>query len=735
MADPQQIVWDDEKDKAAPAAPSSANGIKWDDQKTGATPAQPATQRVDNAPRVPSGTDWLMHPFNSARQSVDIASQYYGAKGDKDESIAKGVGKSLGRTATMIPSAINHPYDALVGGNIELMNRSREEAAQGKTPESMLHSVAAGVPLFGPMAVSIGERLGGTREAAPTKSDIAGGLTDLGTAIYLSRSPAGKAAGEVADNVTGSGPSVGETVRGVRKFVNSPKETLNAAADVGKAAAVGAVEDTPVIGGAIKAVRAAKKAQVARAESAARAADFAHAAEQSELARNPGEVPQNYDVGSEGSLRVHPEGHGEAIIPGAGRGGATARFNLPPEEVARIRGPQPEVSDAEVGDFMKKINAQKPETFEGNQRTAPRQPNIAAPAEKPVSGGMAEWKAPEFEEIKSGVKRVGRAGESPEAQYKAAKSGKPDAESLGQFARVNGPRIDAAVPSTPEGQTLANHLHDIKGPELEKVANDLKVDIGDIEKTGKKGTTINREAIFNRLLDAGHTPEDIVNSHLNRFGNPPSVSGGAPDIGNANLNLDQVRQRLNDPNVRAQARIGNMMMEDKAVTGERVPSRIGSLNDLADQARRTSSPEELAELDRMGQNQYAEAKDNIANTYRAADQTAARPNIAARAEAPSDVKVWRDQPGEQHPVKIVYDEHGQPTAETDGRHRVIQALKNGYDRIEVTVDRGNGPQKTTVPVRALARQMGVDEASLANTDSQQSYRAGGGKPRIAVTKQ
>jgi hypothetical protein len=339
-------------------------------------------------------------------------------------------------------------------------------------------------------------------------------------------------------------------------------------------------------------------------------------------------------------------------------------------------------------------------------------PTSAAPAQSPVSPNMGEWKAPEFDEIKSGVKRVGRAGESPEARYNAEKSGKPDSTSLGQFARVNGPRIDAAIPNTPEGQTLANHLHDIKGPELEKVANDLKVDIGDVEKTGKKGTTINREAIINRLLDAGHSPETIVDTHLNRFGNPPPVSGGNAlweDTGqstatpkeripwrsgsgkNLNLPLGEARLRLQNPQVQAGAELGNMLMQEK-------------FRDL---------------IPTMG------------------EPVAAKPNIAATAPEASapEVKVWRDQPGEAHPVKIVYDEHGQPTGETDGRHRVIQALKNGYDRIEVTVDRGNGPQKTTVPVRALARQMGVDEASLANTDSQQSYRAGGGKPRISVKKQ
>src|SRR5208282_47732 len=98
-----------------------------------------------------------------------------------------------------------------------------------------------------------------------------------------------------------------------------------------------------------------------------------------------------------------------------------------------------------------------------------------------------------------------------------------------------------------------------------------------------------------------------------------------------------------------------------------------------------------------------------------------------------ETKVWRDAAGEQHPVKIKY-EHGQPV-DVDGRHRIIQAFQNGYDRIEVTLDRGNGPIKTTVPVRRLMQELGVTPESLAKTDSQQvKIRAGGLKPRDAVTK-
>lgn len=85
---------------------------------------------------------------------------------------------------------------------------------------------------------------------------------------------------------------------------------------------------------------------------------------------------------------------------------------------------------------------------------------------------------------------------------------------------------------------------------------------------------------------------------------------------------------------------------------------------------------------------------------------------------------------DNHPVRIKYDQ-GVPV-EADGRHRVIQAIKNGETRIQVIVDRGNGPVETTIDPKVLAKEMGVTEESLKNTDAQQSYRAGNGQPREVI---
>jgi hypothetical protein len=733
MGDPQQVVWDDEQ-KAAPAAAPSSAKVQWDD----AGQAKPATAapRVSASPSSiapPSGTDWLMHPFKSAGQSIDIASQYYGAKGDKDESIAKGVGKSLGRTATMIPSIAAHPYDALVGGNLELKKRADEEAAQGRTSESMLHSIAAGVPLFGPMAVGVGERLGGTRTEAPTKSDIAGGLTDLATAALMSRTPAGKGVKSIAEDVTGAGPSVGEAVSGVREAINNPKQTYQNAAAVAKPAIAGAVEDIPVVRGAVKAVRAAKAAKAAQVAADARAADYNLTQEQGELARTGAkDVPSNRDVpvSTEGRPAGFPDRLTERITPDG------KSEILGPDNKPFIGERSTRLSESEIADRAAKRGMSVDE-FKQALRQPKQTPNIAQPqatAPETTPNISQQWTEPGFDEITSGIKRVGRAGESKAAQ---ASYGDAEHHSIGQFAKVNGPRIDAALPDTPEGQTLANHIHSMTANDIKAVAK--RIDIEPEYKEGKGGKQVlDRPATFNKILDAGKSPEDIVNSHYSRLANPPSVGGGAPDISDPNF---QVRQRLADPNVRAENTIGNMMMVDKYATGERLPSRITELNDLANRVKTVSSPEELQELDRIGQNKYNEVKTNIAKTYQAESKAAPKPNIAETAvkpniaEAPQDVKVWRDTSGEQHPVRLKY-EYGQPV-EADGRHRVIEAFKNGYDRIEITVDKGKGAgaQKMTLPIQTAMKEFGVTPESLKATDAQQtSIRAGGGKPRISIKK-
>lgn len=117
---------------------------------------------------------------------------------------------------------------------------------------------------------------------------------------------------------------------------------------------------------------------------------------------------------------------------------------------------------------------------------------------------------------------------------------------------------------------------------------------------------------------------------------------------------------------------------------------------------------------------------------RSLDEVKARKGIGRANATPSGAQGISPEAAtgnDAYPVKIVYDEHGIPTAETDGRHRVIQAIENGQERIPVVVNRGHGPVETTVDPKVLAREMGVTKKSLGATDEQQIYRKGKLQPR------
>ena len=104
----------------------------------------------------------------------------------------------------------------------------------------------------------------------------------------------------------------------------------------------------------------------------------------------------------------------------------------------------------------------------------------------------------------------------------------------------------------------------------------------------------------------------------------------------------------------------------------------------------------------------------------AADLGAARPAIELATE-------------DAHPVSIEYDENGN-VLNFDGRHRVMEAIKNGDEKIAVRRVKPDGFDTVEVDPKLVAQHVGVDDASLANTDTRQSYRAGNGQPRQAETK-
>lgn len=110
------------------------------------------------------------------------------------------------------------------------------------------------------------------------------------------------------------------------------------------------------------------------------------------------------------------------------------------------------------------------------------------------------------------VKQVGIRGESKAARAIAEQTGEGHV-SQGQFSKVNGPRIEAAITDA-EGtkygsqRGLRNDIHAIsaKNGDLGRTADALKVDIGDLDPAASK----NRQEIFNRMLDAGRSPEEIA---------------------------------------------------------------------------------------------------------------------------------------------------------------------------------------------------------------------------------
>jgi hypothetical protein len=85
-------------------------------------------------------------------------------------------------------------------------------------------------------------------------------------------------------------------------------------------------------------------------------------------------------------------------------------------------------------------------------------------------------------------------------------------------------------------------------------------------------------------------------------------------------------------------------------------------------------------------------------------------------EFESAVKDYSEARKDPHPVKLVMDEFGN-TVDADGRHRVIQAIKDGKKYMPVETTMRDGSTKTLIvdPNRVAAR-FGVTAESLKATD-------------------
>lgn len=507
--DKQKVVWDDESKKpgASTATATPNQKVQWDQPAASAAPAPTdplaALRNLDVAQGtdVPTGSDWLHHPFRSIGKSIDIASQSYAAPSKPDETVLQGVGKSLGRTATAIPSMVAHPYDALVGGNLELKRRADEEAAQGKTASSMLHSVAAGIPLVGPAAINIGERIGGTEDDPHLNSidaikahrgDIAGGLTDLGTAVALGKSPAGKGAGEIAERVTSSGPSVGEAASAARRAVNNPVETASNVIDIGKVAAKGAIGDVPGVRGAVKAVRAARAAREAAPHVP------------SEPIMNPNEPAP----ASTPNVAAKPTPENVTMSKPDISG-----LSKEDQEFSKVFPDYPQVREQALWETGNEQGV-KPGTPEHAQVTEGwNKPSIAEP-ERPF--GQKQDIADNPLARSTPDNPAWRTKENTSAMEKAQDR---------QFVHVSGEAINDAIDSD-ESKTV-NEKRDIKT--AFKKMGSADIDRAYTKLMGKgsdfsEGAGRNqRQAHFKELLDAGHSPDEILEA--GRKQEPPKPAG------------------------------------------------------------------------------------------------------------------------------------------------------------------------------------------------------------------
>ena len=84
-----------------------------------------------------------------------------------------------------------------------------------------------------------------------------------------------------------------------------------------------------------------------------------------------------------------------------------------------------------------------------------------------------------------------------------------------------------------------------------------------------------------------------------------------------------------------------------------------------------------------------------------------------------------------HPVKMEYSPHGD-VLDLDGRHRVMQAIERGDERINLQLTaRDGGISNISVDPKYVAEKFGVTKESLAGTDAAQPYRAGNLQSRPA----
>jgi uncharacterized protein (UPF0335 family) len=134
---------------------------------------------------------------------------------------------------------------------------------------------------------------------------------------------------------------------------------------------------------------------------------------------------------------------------------------------------------------------------------------------------------------------------------------------------------------------------------------------------------------------------------------------------------------------------------------------------------------------------------SAAKNFVTGGQSKLQPAIRGAAQTAADLGAARPSielaTGDQHPVSVEFDEDNN-VVNSDGRHRVVQAWKDGVEKIPVEVKTPTGVETKEYSPAAFAGRVGLgntlEEAqeNLASTDEQQPYRAGNLQPREAQTK-
>jgi hypothetical protein len=490
---------------------------------------------------------------------LDTANQYYNQQAAPGEGVLSRMGRSLGRTAMMVPNAVSaavspatdeekkqgftSPYmqPALAAHRLVVAPVEETEAALGAHetkeaaaghPESRgeiyANRAVGSIPVAGPALMSMGLR--------GRQGDVAGAVTDMGAQLALpsvikEASPGGSLPGAAAEGrpafptTNAIGSRAVNTAATVAERI-TPRRLMEAGG-AGAGGAVGSLK-LPVVG--------TVGGSVGGGILGNRLADIVSSEPDKPIVSLPGArsfnradmmTPKEADWLQSQPMaleRLQAEQISKPLkvaLPG----GKTVLYS---DYAKTIKAPPAATGDPSPGEPPAAVVG-KPRALGKIPVHESSKPVVGTPeslaASAPDAGqdlGAKDVgaKAP----AKSDIGRVGIKGESKaslEMQDMGAKGGEHEA-SQGQFAKVNGTGLEDAIAES-EGtdygsqRDVRDAIHKISqnNGDLARVADRLSVDIDDVP-SGKwmdDGYSRTRGEIFNRMVKAGHSPQDILDAY------------------------------------------------------------------------------------------------------------------------------------------------------------------------------------------------------------------------------